>query len=133
MLKQIARVNGVKGWASTTKSKLVESLQSKEIVMNNLRVTELKSPAKVRGIQGYKKMRHDDLVEALTASIPEDNEPIPGVSKPPHILNLTSLSRLLQNAEESVQSCVDDLQDWVSSQIPEPINKKKRVLSQKFN
>mgnify|MGYP001792971057 CR=1 FL=1 len=32
-----------------------------------------------------------------------------------------------------MQSRVDDLQDWVRSQIPEPINKKKRVLTQKFN
>ena len=30
VLKQIARENGVKGWASMTKAKLVESLHSKD-------------------------------------------------------------------------------------------------------
>ena len=38
----------------------------------------------------------------------------------------------MSKAEESVQSRVEDLQDWVQSQIPEPINKKKRVVTQKF-
>ena len=55
VLKQIARENGVKGWASMTKAKLVEFLHSKHIIMDNLRVTELKSIAKVRGLKAIKK------------------------------------------------------------------------------
>lgn len=90
LLKAIARENGVEGWASMTKAKLTESLQSKEIVMDNLRITELQSIAKARGILSYKKMRKEKLVEALTASIPEDDESIPRVVKPPNRMNLTS-------------------------------------------
>ena len=64
-------------------------------------------------------MRHDELVEALSATIPEDATPIPEVVKPLNKMNLTSLSRLL---EETVQSRIDDLEEWVRSKIPEPIN-----------
>ena len=78
-------------------------------------------------------MRHDELVEALSASIPEDDTPIPGVVKPPNKVSFTSLRRLLEKAEESVQSRVEDLEEWVHSKIPEPINKKKRAVTQKFN
>ena len=64
-------------------------------------------------------MRHDELVEALSATIPEDDTPIPEVVKPLNKMNLTSLSRLL---EETVQSRIDDLEEWIRSKIPEPIN-----------
>ena len=72
-------------------------------------------------------MRHDELVEALSASIPEDDTLIPNK------VSFTSLRRLLEKAEESVQSRVEDLEDWVQSKIPESINKKKHVVTQKFD
>ena len=77
-------------------------------------------------------MRKEDFVDALSASIPEVEVPIPGVQTPPGKVSFTSLRRLVEKVEESVQSRVDDLQEWVRSQIPEPINKKKRFLTQKF-
>ena len=55
VFKAIAREQGIKGWARMTKAKLVEALQPIEIVMDNLRVTKLKSIAKVRGMKGIKQ------------------------------------------------------------------------------
>ena len=80
-----------------SKPKLVEALQPIEIIFDNLRVTELSALAKVRGLEGYKTMHRQELLEALSEQIPEVEVPIPGVSKPPGILNFTSLKRLVEN------------------------------------
>ena len=58
--------------------------------------------------------------------------PSRGLSNPPIEWILLLFSRLLEKTEETVQSRVDDLEEWIRSKIPEPINKKKRVVSQKF-
>ena len=55
VLKTIARENGVKGWASMTKAKLIESLQSKEIVTDNLRVVSLILSLKREGLKATKR------------------------------------------------------------------------------
>ena len=52
VLKQIARVNAVKEWAKLRKPDLVETLQSKEIGLDNLRLTESKPLAKANRLQG---------------------------------------------------------------------------------
>ena len=77
-------------------------------------------------------MRQEELVEALNASIPEVEVPIPGVTKPPGKLSFTSLKRLAKRAEESLQTRNEDLQDWVQSQNPESINKKNSAVTKKF-
>ena len=125
VLKEIARENGVKGWERMSKAKLVETLQHLDIILDNLRVTELKSLAKVRGIKGYNSMRKAEHVEAMSASIPEVEVPIPGVSKFPGKLSFTSLKQLVSKARESVQTNVNEFTDWVLSNISKPI--KRRV------
>mgnify|MGYP001800457705 CR=1 FL=1 len=93
-----------------TKAKLVEALQPVEIILDNLGVTELKSLAKVRGIEGYKTMRRAELIEVVSALIPEVEVPIPGgVSKPPGKLNFTSLKRLASKASDTVMTEVNKL------------------------
>ena len=57
VLKAIAREHGIRGWAQMSKPKLLEALQPIEIILDNLRVTELRSLAKLRGVKGYKTMR----------------------------------------------------------------------------
>ena len=57
LLKAIAREHGIRGWAKMSKPKLLEALQPIEIILDNLRVTELRSLAKLRGVEGYKTMR----------------------------------------------------------------------------
>ena len=85
-----------------SKTKIVEALQQIDIILDNLNVTELGPLAKVRGIRGYYKMGRDELIEALNASIPEVEVPIPGGTKPPGKLSFTSLKRLVKKAGESV-------------------------------
>ena len=60
-------------------------------------------------------MCKDELLESMSTSIPEIEVHIPGVQTPPGKINFTSLKHLLSKAEESVQSHVEDLQDWVTS------------------
>ena len=75
-------------------------------------------------------MRRSELVEALSATVPETQQPIPGVQTPPGKIRFTSLRHLVSKAEESVQSRVEDLQDWVHFQNPESINRKNRVVTE---
>ena len=112
------------------KAKLVEALQPIEIIMDNLRVTELKSLAKVRGIEGYKTMCRAEVIEAMSALIPEVEVPIPGVTRPPGKLSFTSQKRLASKASETVMTEVNKFEDWVLSKVPELVknssNKKVR-------
>ena len=79
MLRTIARENGVKGWKSMNKTKLMEALVPININFYNLSKPELKSIAKLRRIKGYNSMRKADFVETLSASAPYSEIPIPGM------------------------------------------------------
>ena len=68
----------------------------------------------------------------LETSLPEVE--ITAVSKPPGKLSFTSLRRLVKKAEESVQTEIKKLTDWVVEQIPEPTTKKKKgAVTQKID
>lgn len=76
-------------------------------------------------------MRKDELVETLSASIPEVEVPIPGVvKKTPGKLSFTSLKRLANKAGDSVQTEVKKFIDWVLEHVPEPVRKRTK---QKIN
>ena len=62
-----------------TKAELVQALENIDIILDNLRVTELRSLAKVREIRGYSTMHREELIEALSVFIPEAELPIPEV------------------------------------------------------
>ena len=77
VLKTIAHEYGVNVTHRMTNAELVEALENVDIMLDNLRVTELRSLAKVREIRGYSKMRRKKLIEVLSAFIPEVELPIP--------------------------------------------------------
>ena len=82
-------------------------------------------------------MTHAELVEALEASIPEVELPIPGVQTPHGKLSFTSLRRLVKSAKDSVLSNVDKSTEWVLDQIPNPVKnrttQKVNALNKKVN
>ena len=129
-LKIIAQKHGVNVTSRTTKAELVEALQNIDIILDNLRVTKLQSLVKVRGIKGYNAMRREELIEALSAFIPEVELPIPEVRSPHSKLSFTSLKRLVKKAEDSVVKDVDKFTEWVLGQIPKPVKKR---ATQKVN
>ena len=65
VLKTIGKEHDVNVTHKMTKAELVQALQQQDIILDNLGGTELKFLAKVRGIAGYCKMHHAELVEAL--------------------------------------------------------------------
>ena len=75
-------------------------------------------------------MRRAELIEAMSALIPEVEVPYPGVFKPPGKLNFTSLKRLVSKASDIVMTEVNRFEDWVLYKAPELVknrsNKKVR-------
>ena len=83
VLKTIAHEHGINVTHKMTKAELVQALNNVEIILDNLRVPELRSLAKVQEIRGYSKMQREELNDALSAFIPEVELPIPEVQTPP--------------------------------------------------
>ena len=75
-------------------------------------------------------MRREELIEALSAFIPEVELPIPEVRSPHSKLSFTSLKRLVKKAEDSVVKDVDKFTEWVLGQIPKSVKKR---ATQKVN
>ena len=69
-------------------------------------------------------MHREELINALSAFIPEVELPIPEVQTPHSKLRFTSLNRLVKNAEDSVLSDVDKFTEWVLDQILKPVKKR---------
>ena len=124
VLKAIAQEHGVNVTSKTTEAELVDALKNIDIFLDNLRNTERKYLAKVRGIRGYNKMRREELIKALSAFIPEVKLPIPEVRTPHSKLSFTSLKRLVKKVEDSVVTDVDKFTEWVLEQIPDPVKKR---------
>ena len=125
VLKTIAHEHGVNVTHKMTKAQLVDDdLENVDTILDNLRVTELGSLAKVREIRGYSKMHWEELIDALSVFIPEVELPIPEVQTPHSKLRFTSLNRLVKKAEDSVVSYVDKFTEWVLDQIPNPVKKR---------
>ena len=124
VLKAIAQEHGVNVTSKTTEAELVDALKNIDIFLDNLRNTERKYLAKVRGIRGYNKMRREELIKALSAFIPEVKLPIPEVRTPHSKLSFTSLKRLVKKVEDSVVTDVDKFTEWILEQIPDPVKKR---------
>ena len=111
--------------------------------MENLKVKELKTLAKERGIKGYYRMRKAELIEALTPvgdppqlqnimdqPIPEIDIPILEPSKPVNTSKVSQLKNLASNAAKPVKREINKFADWITSKVPEPI---KKTVNERVN
>ena len=111
--------------------------------MENLKVKELKTLAKERGIKGYYRMRKAELIEALTPvgdppqlqnimdqPIPEIDIPILEPSKPANLSKVSQLKNLATKAAKPVKREINKFADWIISKVPEPI---KKTVNERVN
>ena len=111
--------------------------------MENLKVKELKTLAKERGIKRYYRMRKAELIEALTPvgdppqlqnimdqPIPEIDIPILEPSKPANTSKVSQLKNLASNAAKQVKREINKFADWIISKVSEPI---KKTVNERVN
>ena len=128
-LRVIARDHGVKDYFKMKKHEFVNVLQSKDIVLDNLRKVELTDIAKSYSIPDYKKMNKAELVEAIHNShLEKVSIPTYGPEKPTSTNikgEFTTLEKTLLKAEDSVTDTLNKTIDWFKSKLPTSVLKKQ--------